>query len=63
MCGGLRVFWSSWHNRALPWGRDLQYSQSGLVTTQVPEPGTLALYGTGLLSLAGVIRRLRRSGQ
>ena len=39
------------------------FTQSGLVTTQVPEPGPLPLFGTGLLSLAGVTRHLRRSGE
>ncbi len=28
----------------------------------IPEPGTLALFGTGLLGVAGLVRRLRRSG-
>jgi hypothetical protein len=31
--------------------------EDGLVEVTVPEPGTLALFGTGLLGLAGVIRR------
>lgn len=33
------------------------YISSGEVDSPVPEPGTLALLGTGILSLAGLIRR------
>lgn len=32
-------------------------SEAGVVGSTVPEPGTLALFGSGLLSLAGVVRR------
>jgi len=30
---------------------------SGDTSLSVPEPGTLSLFGTGLIGLAGVIRR------
>ena len=33
--------------------------QSGSITL-VPEPGTLALFGTGIVGLAGLIRRRRK---
>jgi hypothetical protein len=33
------------------------YAGAPLNTTPVPEPGTLALFGSGLLGMAGVIRR------
>jgi PEP-CTERM motif len=32
-------------------------SEAGMIGSTVPEPGTLALFGTGLLSLTGVVRR------
>jgi len=52
-------------NGACPGGDTFStpFTQSGLFTTQVPEPEPLPLFGAGLLSLAGVIRRLRRSGE
>jgi PEP-CTERM motif len=32
-------------------------SEAGMIGANVPEPGTLSLFGTGLLGLAGVVRR------
>jgi hypothetical protein len=37
---------------------DLNFSASGLSTSEIPEPGTVAMIGAGLLALAGL--RLRR---
>jgi hypothetical protein len=34
---------------------------SGVTTVTVPEPGTLGLLGTGLFSLAGLVRRKLKS--
>jgi len=36
---------------------DKDYNDMVVKITHVPEPGTLALFGTGLLGIAGVIRR------
>lgn len=38
-------------------GADRDYNDMVVKITHVPEPGTLALFGTGLLGIAGVIRR------
>lgn len=32
-------------------------SEAGIIGANVPEPGTLSLFGTGLLGLAGILRR------
>ncbi len=42
-------------------GIDPSYSVDTTVTQAVPEPGTLALFGAGLLGCAWVIRRRRRA--
>jgi len=34
-----------------------------VVTTAVPEPGTLTLFGTGLMALAGAVRRKLQAGR
>jgi hypothetical protein len=36
---------------------------TNIVTTAVPEPGTLTLFGTGLMALAGAVRRKMRAGR
>lgn len=37
------------------------FNQNGRVAPSVPEPGTLALFGTGLLASAGLLRRRRNT--
>jgi hypothetical protein len=43
-----------------PFSKGVRLNQ-GLTTVTVPEPGTLGLLGTGLLGLAGLVRRKIKS--
>jgi hypothetical protein len=64
---GLPIFWDESNGPSAAWedniGTDVNLSTSesfqivGTATASVPEPGTLALIGVGLLTLAGVGRR------
>jgi hypothetical protein len=57
LAGNFNISFSVSRNPLPPSGFESTEVLSGDVVNTVPEPGTLALLGTGLLSLAGLVRR------
>jgi hypothetical protein len=55
--GMLSVNWADWNSNTSNWQGSLVIPRSSVVTT-VPEPGTLALFGLGMLGI-GMARRRR----
>lgn len=53
----------SFSTGALTPGQDAGTGVDNLRWTTIPEPGTVALFGTGLLALAGIARRRRVRGK
>lgn len=52
--GGDGIGWQNYFGQGYPIGYDSAFT---LIGTSVPEPGTLVMLGTGVLGLAGAIRR------